>query len=223
MISIIIPVYNEEKLIQSVIESVVGEKGVELIIVDGKSTDNTAVLARNYNIKLVNTEKNRGLQMNEGAKAAKGDIFLFLHADCLLDEGSLGAITNCITQGAVGGCLKQKIGADNIVYRWIESSGNIRAKLFKVFYGDQAIFVRRDIFFKIGGFDEVALFDDVLFSKKLRKEGKTCLLDKKVHTLARRWESQGLVKTTFINWLISLGFMLRISPRKLKKIYYDVR
>lgn len=223
MISIIIPVYNEEKLIQSVIESVIGEKGVELIIVDGKSTDNTAVLARNYNIKLVNTEKNRGLQMNEGAKAAKGDIFLFLHADCFLDKGSFQEIINCINEGFIGGCLKQRIADSRIIYRWIESSGNIRAKLSKIFYGDQAIFVRRDIFFKIGGFDEVALFDDVLFSKKLKKEGKTCLLDKKVHTLARRWESQGLVKTTFINWLISLGFMLRISPRKLKKIYYDVR
>lgn len=223
MISIIIPVYNEEKLIQSVIESVVGEKGVELIIVDGKSTDNTAVLARNYNIKLVNTEKNRGLQMNEGVKAAKGDIFLFLHADCFLDKGSFQEIINCINEGFIGGCLKQRITDSRIIYRWIESSGNIRAKLSKIFYGDQAIFVRRDIFFKIGGFDEVTLFDDVLFSKKLRKEGKTCLLDKKVHTLARRWESQGLVKTTFINWLISLGFMLRISPRKLKKIYYDVR
>ncbi|MCQ9208389.1 MAG: glycosyl transferase family 2, partial [Omnitrophica bacterium] len=118
---------------------------------------------------------------------------------------------------------KQRITDSRAIYRWIESSGNIRAKLSKIFYGDQAIFVRRDIFFKIGGFDEVALFDDVLFSKKLRREGQTRVLNRNVYTLPRRWKRQGIIKVTLINCIVNIGFKLGVSPQRLKKFYCEIR
>lgn len=224
MISVIIPTFNEEKLIEKTIVSLFKEEGdFEIIIVDGESLDNTAALVVNYPVKLILSEKNRGLQMNEGAKAAKGNIFLFLHADCFFDKGSFKEITSCIKRGFVGGCFKQRITDNRIIYRCIEFSGNIRAKFSKTFYGDQAIFVRKDVFFSIGGFEDVDLFDDVIFSKKLKKKGRVCVLDKYVYTLPRRWEKQGIVKTTGINWLVSLGFMAGINPKRLKKIYHEVR
>jgi len=161
--------------------------------------------------------------MNEGAKISRGNILLFLHADCLIENGSLKEIVYCIDNGYIGGCLSQRIDSHRLIYRFIESSGNIRARLFKVFYGDQAIFVRRDIFFRVKGFDNVDLFDDILFSKKLKKMGKVCVLNDKVYASCRRWTRQGVIKTTLINWLLILGFFIGIAPRILKKIYDDCR
>jgi rSAM/selenodomain-associated transferase 2 len=223
MISIIIPVYNEENVIRKILGSLSYSDNAEVIVVDGKSSDRTVEFAKQYPVKIIQCIKNRAFQMNEGARVAGGEIFLFLHADCVLEDGSLEKIEHSLSGGYVGGCLKQKINSNRIIYRYIEASGNIRARLFKIFYGDQAIFVRRNIFFKIGGFDDVDLFDDVIFSKKLKKMGKICVLDSKVYTSPRRWEKQGIIKTTLINWLLSLGYLLRISPNILKIIYHDVR
>lgn len=144
----------------------------------GQSHDRTVEFARKQHVKVISSVKNRAMQMNAGARAAQGDILLFLHADCLLEDGALTAITDHINNGYIGGCLTQKISADNILYRIIEISGNIRATVFKVFYGDQAIFAQRDIFFKLDGFDNTPLFEDILFSRKMRREGRTKALRK---------------------------------------------
>lgn len=223
MISVIIPAYNEEKTIGRLLDNIAAQKNVEVIVVDGGSSDRTEDVVKSYPVKVIRTRKQRALQCNKGAEIAKGRMLVFLHADCVFQEGSLDAISNCIDKGFIGGCLRQQIDIDKGIYRFIENSGNLRAKMSKIFYGDQAIFVRSDIFSQIGGFDRVDLFDDVLFSKKMKKAGKTCLLDKKVYTSPRRWQRQGLLKTTFINWLLSLGFILGVSPRLLKKVYFDIR
>ncbi len=223
MISIIIPVYNEEKTIEKTLSSLIKETGVEVIVVDGGSTDSTVSCICNYPVTVIKEKKNRALQMNAGAREAKGDVLLFLHADCILEEGAIGAIRDSVSSGFVGGCLRQVINSPGFIYRMIEASGDIRAKVSRIFYGDQAIFVRKDIFSKLNGYDDVSLFDDVLFSKKLRRAGKTCVLDKKVYASNRRWQKQGIVKVTAINWLVSAGFMLGVSPRVLKKIYKDIR
>lgn len=223
MISIIIPAHNEQKTIGRLLDKLTGYNGVELIVVDGASTDNTKQVLDNYQIKVISSKKLRSYQCNEGAKEARGDILVFLHADCFLDEEALKEIKYSIEEGFIGGALRQGINSDKLVYRFIELSGNIRAKLSKIFYGDQAIFVKKDTFFKIGGFDEIELFDDVAFSRKLKRAGKTCLLNNKVYTSCRRWENQGIIKTTILNWVLTIGFLLRVSPKVLKNIYYDVR
>ena len=223
MVSVIIPVYNEEATIREVLNSLPRDDKQEVIVVDGGSSDKTVELARQFPVRLVHTTKNRAFQMNEGARVARGNVLLFLHADTILEEGGLKAAQDCASAGYVGGCFSQKIDSDRIVYRIIEASGNLRARLFRVFYGDQAIFVRKDVFFKIGGFDNVGLFEDVIFSKKLRKEGKVRMLRDKACCSPRRWQKQGIVRATLINWLITAGFLLGISPERLKRMYRDVR
>lgn len=224
MISIIIPVYNEEKTIKETLEDLVSYgNDIETIVVDGGSFDTTMDIVRLYPVKRIQCVKNRALQMNEGAYAASGDILLFLHSDCLLERQSLNTVSSFIKNGYVGGCLSQRINSNRLVYRLIESSGNIRAKFFKVFYGDQAIFVRRDIFLKVGGFDNKPLFEDVILSGKLRKEGRTGILKERVHSSARRWQTQGPMRTTLLNWLLTVGFFLGFSSSILKRVYEDIR
>lgn len=226
MVSIIIPTYNEEKNITGLLGSFSDrfpDGDYELIVVDGGSDDGTVEKAAGFPVEIIRCGRGRALQLNRGAEAARGEILFFLHADCMLEDGSLEAVERAVAGGSVGGGLSQKLPPGRLVYRSIEASGNIRAGLFKIFYGDQAIFARRDVFFDIGGFDEVDLLEDVMFSIKLAKAGKVVLLDKKVYASPRRWEAQGIAKASLINWAVTAGFMLRISPGILKKIYRDIR
>ncbi len=223
MISIVIPVYNEERIIKRILDSFTYNDKIEVIIADGGSSDKTVEFAQQYPIKLIQCGKNRAIQMNEGAKISRGNILLFLHADCSIENDSLKEIIKALNNSYIGGCLSQKIDSPKLIYRFIEVSGNIRARLFKIFYGDQAIFVRRDIFLRVKGFDNVDLFEDVLFSKKIKKIGRVCVLNDKLYASCRRWAKQGVIKTTFMNWILSLGFFIGLAPRILKKIYDDTR
>ena len=221
--TIIIPTYDEEKTIAKLLDRLVGVDVYESIIVDGHSSDRTEEIARKYPVVLIKAPRNRARQLNEGVKAARGDIFLFLHADCTVDSKAINAISRAVAKGFAGGCLSQRIDSKAWIYRIIELSGSLRARIFRIFYGDQAIFATRDVFDRIGGFDEVELFEDVMFSKKMKKVGKTCILNQHVNSSARRWQKQGICRATVINWLVSVGFLLGVSPHFLKKIYYDIR
>lgn len=223
MISVIIPVYNEEKTISSLLDVLCLCTELDIVVVDGQSTDNTRQIVRGYPVQLVESSKKRSIQMNDGADHAHGDVLIFLHADSIIEEKSLASITDAINKGFIGGCLSQRIDSDKVIYRAIESSGNFRAKLSKIFYGDQAIFVKRDVFFDVEGYPEVDLFEDVMFSRKLRKKGKVCVLGDHVLTSSRRWHKQGLIKTTAINWFIGFAFMIGVPPKFLRKIYKDIR
>lgn len=223
MISVIMPVYNEEATIVEALSGLLRNNNIEVIVADGASSDRTVELAKQYPVKIITSEKGRAQQMNAGAKAAAGRYLIFLHADCFLEEGALGVVADYLDNGYVGGCFSQKINSAGIIYRVIEASGNIRARLSKIFYGDQAIFARRDIFFKLGGFDDVALFEDILFSRKMKKEGRAAILPQSVYASPRRWEKKGIIKTTFMHWLLTLGFHCNIPLNKLKNLYDDIR
>lgn len=223
MVSVIIPVYNEESAIRKTLSALLYKDNLEVIVVDGESQDRTREFARTFPVMVVECAKSRALQMNKGAQLATQDALVFLHADCRFEEGTLRAISDCLGGEHVGGCLTQAIDSKKFIYRLIAYSGNIRARLSKIFYGDQAIFVRKDVFFKLGGFDNVALFEDVLFSKKMMQEGKTRILPKKVFVSPRRWQKNGIIMTTIIFWLLTLGLSLGVSFDRLKRLYQDIR
>ena len=224
MISVILPMYNEEFLIGETLRRLKTQKGsYECIVVDGGSRDRSVAKAKPY-AEVLSSEKGRAFQMNAGARRARGDVFLFLHADSSLEEGALEAIEKAMEEKeVVGGCLTQKIDASHLFYRFLEFSGTMRAKFFRLFYGDQALFVRRQIFDKLQGYPPLPLFEDLAFSRLLRREGKIVILSKRVLTSARRWEENGMLRGSCRNLALLFLYGIGIAPERLSKFYANVR
>lgn len=224
MISIIIPIYNEEVCLSQNdgYYQLLSQAG-DLIFVDGGSTDRTVSLARKLG-RVVTGPKNRAAQMNRGAEEAKHKILLFLHADAFIHLENLQQIVKAIEgKKYIGGCFKQVLDDPAILYRWIAWTGNIRAKLSKVFYGDQAIFVRKDIFQELGGFPEVKMGEDVLFTRKLRRKGRVGILPFLVHCSTRRWKKQGILRTFILNFRIKMALNWKLNLDRLARCYVDIR
>lgn len=226
MVTIIIPIYNEEKILSASEKAVQFRnlsKNAELIFVDGGSSDNSCSMAASYG-KILHSKIGRALQMNSGARSAGGDVLLFLHADTGITPDTLLAIEGAINgRDFIGGCLTQRIDSDSFVYRIIEGQGNTRARRHKIFYGDQGIFVKKDAFERVGGFPEVPIMEDVLFTQQLRKMGQTVVLPDKIMVSARRWKKKGIIKTTLLFILIIILFRLKVPPYKIKQFYEDIR
>ena len=224
MISVIIPVYNEETMLRkNDIYYQMLSQTTELIFVDGGSDDATAVLAGKLG-RVVKARKNRAAQMNAGAHVAKGKILLFLHADAVIHQNQLQKLEEIINKkDLIGGCLTQVLEDESLLFRWIAFTGNARAKITKVFYGDQAIFVRKNVFKKLKGFPEVNICEEILFTKKLKRAGRVDILPIPVYCSARRWKKQGILKTFFLNARIKSALAFGVQPNQLKIAYDDVR
>ena len=224
MISVILPVYNEAMLIEETLQHLAQQEGGhEVIVVDGGSHDRSVDLARPY-ARVLSSPKGRALQMNAGARAAQGEILLFLHADSWMERGAFLTIENVMqNKEVVGGCLTQRIEGAHPFYRFLEWSGTVRAKWLKLFYGDQALFIRRRIFDKLGGYPLLPLFEDLAFSRHLRQEGKTVVLPKRVFTSARRWKEKGILRGSLRNMILFFLYGIGVSPERLSKFYADVR
>ncbi len=223
MISVIIPILNEEKILKKTLSGLQPElKNHELIIVDSGSIDGSISIAEKYG-KVIKSERGRAKQLNAGAAAAIGEILVFLHADVWLEAGAFAAVEAALSSGYVGGGFLQKIDGRSILYRIIETTADMRGKYLKVFYGDSGIFVKRCDFERIGGFPEVPIMEEMGFSKALRKLGKTKMVSPCIHISARRWEANGIIRTTAINWFITLLFFLGFSLERLAKLYRNIR
>jgi rSAM/selenodomain-associated transferase 2 len=215
MISVIIPTLNEEKHLAKAIASIQKQKGkYEIIVSDGGSTDATLQLARPCTI--VHSLQGRACQMNQGAKKAKGDVLLFLHADSALPPQAFA----CMKKGSanyVGGGFYLSFTSPDLFFRMVEwGSNTLRTSMTKTLFGDQGIFVKKKVFEGIGGFrEDLPFLEDVLFSKRLRQEGNLNIIKKKILTSPRRFTSQGRWKTLFTYRLIMLGYHLGVPVKKL--------
>lgn len=224
MLSVIIPIYNEEEVLvknSPFFKSLASHS--QVIFVDGGSDDRSVQVASAYG-KVISCAKGRATQMNHGARYAESDILLFLHADTKVSEAGLKAIEKKVKDsGLAGGCLTQRIDKRGLLYRIIESFGNIRAKTTKVFYGDQGIFVRKEVFSGLRGFCELPLMEDVQFTKRLRRAGKTAALPDRIVVSPRRWEKKGTIQTILLYSLINILFYARVPLPRIKLIYDDLR
>jgi rSAM/selenodomain-associated transferase 2 len=162
--------------------------------------------------------------MDRGAREAKGDVLLFLHADTKLPEDWKNQVAGVLKgDEVIGGGFRLKIDSKKFYFRFIEAMANMRSRYLGLIYGDQAIFARRDAFFAVGGFMGLPLMEDVDLIKRLKNKGKVVLLDAKVSTSLRHWEKKGILMTTLRNWIFLGFYYLGVSPERLYKWYYTVR
>lgn len=224
--SIIIPTLNEEKYIAKSIESV-GAKGnnnVELIVVDGGSADKTSKIAKEMGAIVMSAPKGRALQMNAGAEIASGKVLLFLHADSCLPADYFEPINETLGDPKVmAGAFTLRFDSDNSTLRFLEKTALFRSKKLELPYGNQGIFMLREVFERFGGFPEIPLREDVEFMQRLKKYGKIVTLSKPIFTSGRRYEENGPLKTIIKNqFLLALKY-LGMSPDRVAKWYYKTR
>jgi rSAM/selenodomain-associated transferase 2 len=223
-VSVIIPTLNEEARMEGLLSSLRAVSAHEIILVDGGSQDRTVEMARALTPHVIVTAAGRAHQMNEGARYAAGEVFLFLHADTRLERSAFDQLTSVLSDPTiVGGAFSLRLDSRRWELRLIADVTNLRARLFSLPYGDQVIFVRRDVFEKIGGYAELPLMEDFEFIRRLKRHGRIVILSAKAVSSARRWEKEGILYTTLRDWAVTLLFLLGVSPAALARWYPPVR
>jgi rSAM/selenodomain-associated transferase 2 len=224
MISVIIPTLNEEKNIANTLACVIGQQmECEILVVDGGSTDKTIHLARQYpGVKVLHSERGRAMQMNTGAQHATGNMLLFLHADTQLPPLGLAAVYEAMLAPEVtAGCFYLTFDIKNWLYSLYSACSRINHRLFT--YGDQALFVRKEVFTQVGGYQVLPIMEDYEIQKRLRKTGRFIKLAMPVQTSARRFEQKGIVKQQLLNIGLMCAYHAGVSPHKIKRLYNDMR
>jgi rSAM/selenodomain-associated transferase 2 len=238
-LSIIIPVYRESVLIAATLRSILGLKipiPFEVIICDGESSRSTLnhiyrdnFLCRDNShcrggrLKLISSPKGRGTQLNKGANAAAGELFFFLHADTRVDQRGMDLMIKAWRENRnpfFCGAFDLHIDSEKKVFRMIEKIASIRSRLTKIPYGDQGIFISRQLFEKIDGFPDVPIMEDVgLMSRVKKRSIIPVFLPHPIRTSARRWKDQGILFTSVRNWILISLYILGVPPGVLTKYY----
>jgi rSAM/selenodomain-associated transferase 2 len=222
--SIIVPAFHEAERINDLIAHLGHldpEKEREIIVVDGAPEKDTLRVISDDGVVKIYSEKGRARQMNAGASVAKGEILIFLHADTELPQNALKRIEVFVnTKEYVGGAFDLGIQSDRLIFKIISFLASLRSRLNRIPFGDQAIFVRRNYFNEIGGYQEIPLMEDVELMKRIRKSGKKIMIfHDRVMTSPRRWEREGILYCTLRNYMNQLLYSLGVSPHKLVNWY----
>ena len=223
-LSIIIPVLNEEHSIGAALANLNRMNAHEIIVIDGGSSDRTREIVRQGANTLASADQGRARQMNHGARIATGDVLLFLHADTRLPDSAKKDIAESLSDARyVGGRFDVQLDSQKWLLAIVGHLINFRSRRSRVATGDQAIFVRRDIFEQLGGFPDIPLMEDVAFSRMLKRSGAVACLKSKVITSARRWENNGPLRTILLMWTLKSLYLAGVSPRTLARFYANTR
>jgi rSAM/selenodomain-associated transferase 2 len=223
MISIIIPVLNEERALPATLAQVFAQAGdYEVIVVDGGSTDNTlGLIEHDPRVRLLTASAGRASQMNAGARTAGGEWLLFLHADTLLPDGALREIQQQPRDIRAGG-FSHRFSGQAWGLRLVSWLHNFRCRCTHVFYGDQAMFVRRDLFFELDGFPDEPILEDLLFGEQLARVTRPRMLDSHVISDSRKFEQNGIWLSLFRVLLIQISHELKL-PIPARKFFANAR
>lgn len=220
-LSIVMPVLDEAAEIETALSALESyrRRGVEVIVVDGGSSDGTAELARPLADRVIAAPRGRALQTNAGAAAARGDVLLFLHADTRLPENADRLLLDGLARSGRGwGHFDVRFDSGGLL-RVVAAMMNLRSRLTGIATGDQALFVTAAAFESSGGFPPIALMEDVALSARLKRFGCPCALRACVTTSARRWRAHGTLRTVLLMWRLRLRFFLGADPAKLARAY----
>jgi rSAM/selenodomain-associated transferase 2 len=223
-LSLIIPVWSEAKSISETIQHVReldADGTTEIIVVDGDPEGSTISAIKTEGVRTAIAEKGRARQMNHGAALATGDVLLFLHADTLLPPDAFALVRATMSDKRfVGGAFDLGFNTRRKIFRITESYVFLRTRLTKIPFGDQAIFIQRDFFEKLGGYRDIPVMEDVELMKRNRKRaGPISIIPVKVRTSVRRYEREGVLRCTLRNVLMQASYAFGVSPERLVKWY----
>jgi rSAM/selenodomain-associated transferase 2 len=225
-LSIVIPALNEaDRIVATLMPlQVMRLRGVEVILVDGGSTDSTSQVASPLVDRVVDSEQGRARQMNAGAAIATGDVLLFLHADSTLPAGADQLILNALQTAAYAwGRFDVRIEGRPFFLQVVGWFMNQRSRLTGIATGDHGLFMTRQAFTNAGGFASIPLMEDVAMCGALKKISAPVCLAKKIITSGRRWEKHGVWRTIFLMWRIRLAYFLGADPVQLHRAYYGAK
>lgn len=225
-LSIVMPVLDEARGIADALAalSLARARGVELIVVDGGSRDDTLRIARPLADRVLSARRGRAAQMNAGAAFARGDVLLFLHADTRLPaDADQMVLTSLTWSGRVWGRFDVEIQGRHPFLSVIATLMNLRSRLTGIATGDQAMFMTRETFVSVGGFPQIALMEDIELSKRLKRISRPVCLGFAATTSGRRWERNGVARTILTMWTLRLAYFLGAAPQILARLYGDDR
>ncbi len=218
---IIVPVLDEAERLTSWLAKLqlLRRRGVRLVVVDGGSSDASLEIARVYADIAFQSPRGRAAQMNAGAAACRSDVLLFLHADTELPAGADRLLLRSVARDRLWGRFDVRIDTPRMTLSIVAALMNFRSRLTGIATGDQAMFIRRDLFEAVGGFPEIPLMEDIAISRKLKRVGRPACLRVKVVTSARRWDRNGTWRTIFLMWQLRAAFYLGADPDRLAHRY----
>jgi rSAM/selenodomain-associated transferase 2 len=221
VLSVIVPVLNEAAGIVAVLQPLAAlrQRGVEVLVVDGGSQDDTVAWARPHADAVLSAPRGRARQMNHGAAQARGAVLWFVHADTLIPPEADRRVRTAIDAGALWGRFDVRIVGQHPMLRVVAALMNLRSRLSGIATGDQALFVRRDAFERVGGFPDQPLMEDVELSKRLRALGAPACLRERVATSGRRWETRGVWRTIVLMWRLRWRYWRGESAQALAEAY----
>lgn len=221
-LSIVMPVLNEAAGIEAVLKPLrpLRERGVEVVVCDGGSTDGTPELAAAWADAVVATARGRARQMNAGATRARGDLLLFLHADTLLPPDADRLMLAAVERGAAWGRFDVRISGRAWMLRVIARLINLRSRWTGIATGDQAIFITRSLFEQLGGFADQPLMEDIELCRRLKSLGfRPACLAAQATTSGRRWDQRGVWRTIMLMWWLRWRYWRGASPSELARAY----
>ena len=222
MLSVIIPALNEADAIAETLAALapLRVRGVEVVVVDGGSRDATVTLARPLADQVITAPRGRAVQMNAGAAKARGDLLLFLHADCRLPATADGLITDGLNRAQkTWGRFDVQLTGERPLLRVVAAMMNCRSRLTGVSTGDQGLFVTRTLFEAAGKFPQIPLMEDVALTKQLKRYGAPLNLRHRMTVSGRRWEKHGVLRTVLLMWRLRLRYWLGADPGELAQHY----
>jgi len=221
-VAVILPVLNEEDVLPDLLQRIQSWGADEIIFVDGGSSDHTPQLLAASGVKWMHGRPGRAVQMNMGASEVQCSIFLFLHIDTVISSSCIESVKDAMNDpDVVGGRFDVQLSGRHPAFRMIEWFINWRSRITKISTGDQAMFVRRDVFRHLGGFLDIPLMEDVEFSRRLKRQGRITCLWQQVMTSSRRWEKHGIVRTILLMWWLRFRYWIGTNPAVLKRHYVD--
>ena len=210
-ISVIVPVHNKDRHLVKNLAPLQRDPRIEVIMVEAEQV----------------SETNRAQQMNLGACQARAQTLVFLHIDTLIQLKDLWIIYQKLKEdpSLIGGAFRFQLDRQHLRARLIQWGVRLRERFFKLPYGDQSIFIRRDVFQEIGGYSDVPILEDVLLIQAMRKRGELLFYPRPAITSARRWERHGYLKTTLVNWLTMIFWQLGVSLERIvnfrRRVFHD--